>query len=80
LEVVGQDVHSRQEALGNFIGQDSVAFDRASLDNEIHKLWDLESIKRKRDRIFRGEVFSQAPWKQGHNPFPVISKSISIFV
>ena len=44
-----QDVDSRQEVLVNFIGQDSVAFDRVSLDSEIHKLWDLESIKSNHD-------------------------------
>ena len=31
-----QDVDSRQEVSVNFIGQDSAAFDRASLDSEIH--------------------------------------------
>ena len=76
-----QDVDSRQEVSVNFIGQDSVAFDRASLDSEIHKLWDLESIGIKSNddvhESFENDIgFSEGrysvklPWKQGHDPLP----------
>ena len=39
-----QDVDSRQEVSVNFIGQDRVAFDRASLNSEVRKLWDLKVL------------------------------------
>ena len=61
--------------------QDSVAFDGASLDSEIHKLSDLESIGIKSDddvhESFENDIgFSEGrysvklPWKQGHDPLP----------
>ena len=72
-----QDVDSRQEV----IGQDSIAFDRASLDSEIHKLWDLESIGIKSNddvhesfendiRFWEGRYSVKLPWKQGHDYLP----------
>ena len=76
-----RDVDSRQEVSVNFIAQDSVAFDRASLDSEINKLWDLKSIGIKsnddvhesfeNDIEFSGGRYSvKLPWKQGHDPLP----------
>ena len=72
-----QDVDSRQEV----IGQDSIAFDRASLDSEIHKLWDLESIGIKSNDdvhesfendigFWEGRYSVKLPWKQGHDYLP----------
>ena len=72
-----QDVDSRQEV----IGKDSIAFDRASLDSEIHKLWDLESIGIKSNDdvhesfendigFWEGRYSVKLPWKQGHDHLP----------
>lgn len=76
-----READSRQEVSVHFIAQDSVALERASLDSEINKLWDLESIGIKssdevhesfeNDIEFSGERYSvKLPWKQGHDPLP----------
>lgn len=39
-----KETDSKQEVSVNFIAQDSTAIDRASLDNEVIKLWDLDSL------------------------------------
>ena len=73
---------SSQDVSVNFVGHDSVDLDKASLDLEISRLWDLESlgIKSQGDEVhesfeneieFVGGRYSvKLPWKQGHDPLP----------
>ena len=77
----GRETDNKQEASVNFIAQDSVAIDRASLENEVTKLWDLDSLGIKvcdevhelfeDDIEFRNErYYVKLPWKQGHDILP----------
>ena len=72
---------SKQEVSVNFIAQDSAAIERASLESEVSKLWDLDSLGIKvsdevhetfeDDIEFRNGRYSvKLPWKQGHNILP----------
>ena len=76
-----RETDSKQEVSVNFIAQDSVAIDRASLENEVSKLWDLDSLGIKvcdevhelfeDDIEFRNGRYSvKLPWKQGHDILP----------
>ena len=80
----GRDVLSEdsvQEVAVNFIAQDSVALDRANLDREVSRLWDLDSLGIKSgDKVhesfeneiefLEGRYSVKLPWKQGHDPLP----------
>ena len=74
---------SVQEVSVNFISQDSAGLDKASLDREVSRLWDLESLGIKSsDEVhesFENEIeFSEGrysvklPWNLGMTPFRVI--------
>lgn len=72
---------SKQEVSVNFVAQDSVAIDRASLESEVSKLWDLDSLGIKvTDEVHEtfeddidfsdGRYSVKLPWKQGHDLLP----------
>ena len=73
---------SSQDVSVNFVGHDSVDLDKGSLDLEISRLWDLESlgIKSQGDEVHKlfeneiefvgGRYSVRLPWKQGHDPLP----------
>lgn len=72
---------SRQEVSVNFVAQSSVAIDRDSLESEVRKLWDLESLGIKASdevhesfesdiNFIDGRYSVKLPWKQGHDTLP----------
>ena len=74
-------VDSQQEASVNFVRLDSAALYRASLDSEVSKLWDLESLGIKSSNevhesfeneieFLEGRYLVKLPWKQGQEPLP----------
>ena len=76
-----KEADSKQEVSVNFIAQDSTAIDRGRLENEVNKLWDLDSLGIKvNDEVhetfeddieFRNGRYSvKLPWKQGHDSLP----------
>ena len=76
-----QDANSQWEVSVNVVAQDSVALDRASLDSEVSRFWDLKSLGIKSSdelheslenniEFFDGRYSIKLPWKQGHDPFP----------
>ena len=78
-DVLSED--SVQEVAVNFIAQDSVALDRANLDREVSRLWDLDSLGIKSGdevhesieneiEFLEGRYSVKLPWKQGHDSFP----------
>ena len=65
----------------NFISQDSAGLDKASLDREVSRLWDLESLGIKSSdevhesfeneiEFLEGRYSVKLPWKLGHDPLP----------
>ena len=72
---------SVQEVSVNFISQDSAGLDKASLDREVSRLWDLESLGIKSSdevhesfeneiEFLEGRYSVKLPWKRGHDPLP----------
>ena len=72
---------SVQEVSVNFISQDSAGLDKASLDREVSRLWDLESLGIKSSdevhesfeneiEFLEGRYSVKLPWKLGHDPLP----------
>ena len=70
-----------QEVSVNFISQDSAGLDKASLDREVSRLWDLESLGIKSSdevhesfeneiEFLEGRYSVKLPWKLGHDPLP----------
>ena len=86
----GRDVLSEdsvQEVAVNFIAQDSVALDRANLDREVSRLWDLDSLGIKSGdevhesfeneiEFWRGGTQSSCHGNKVMTPFHVISKTV----
>ncbi len=76
-----KETDSKQEVSVNFVAQDSIAIDRGRVENEVSKLWDLDSLGiRVNDEVhetfeddieFRNGRYSvKLPWKQGHDSLP----------
>ena len=70
-----------QELSVNIISQDSAGLGKASLDREVSRLWDVESVGIKRcDEVhesfeneiqfLEGRYSVKLPWKLGHDPLP----------
>jgi hypothetical protein len=71
----------RQDYSVNFVSQQRVDTDTISLESEVRRLWDLDSIGiRVNDEVHEtfenevsfkdGKYSVKLPWKQGHEPLP----------